>query len=936
MTSTSELVLPTPVTSTPGVETRLMRAQLEAQLFEREAAPVRIGRFEVLQRLGAGGMGVVWAAHDPQLDRRVAIKLLRAGVGVPTEALLREARALARLSHAHVVAVFEVGTVDDAVFLAMEYLDGGTLADWLRAHPLRGRGDVARVLAPLLAAGRGLVAAHEAGLVHHDFKPANVLRGLDGRVKVADFGLARARVDDTAQPGGGATAAVGGTPAYMAPEQFAGEADARSDQFAFCVAVWEALAGRRPHETTAADRGTNLPEPPREIRVPSGIWRALQRGLAGRPEDRWPTMAALLDALDAALRRGRRRRWIAGGAVTTAFVAALWRPWEIDDPCPTAASAFGEAWDDDRRADLTAAFEGLGRAYLVDTAARVLPLLDDFAARWSTVRHSACEAALVRRERAPVAYDVTLRCLDRLRRGLDNVVGQSIAADEDRAAKVLDAVLALPAPETCEDAQDDRATWPADPTQRQRVEILAAQVDAIEAAEPLGDDLGQLAAIEAILPELAGLGQTRLVARAGRLACRAEVALEEFIAAEQRCRDALEAAAIAGDDRLVASLWIDLHRVIDGGVGDAGLSLELGAQTALARAGNLVGQRIALTRERGAMLARAGRPNEALDVLRQAEQLATTEGTAADARELAVVRGFVASAIGVKGETATARALLEESLVSLADMIGDRHPDAARMRVNLAALCLRLGDLEEAYELYELAAMDLEAAYGEGTAFARASLGVALAMSNLGDFDGALRLAREAMVLFDDTPQSDRRGYFYALSRFATLLGLAGASEEAAEAHEAVIAGFAEHRDKALLVTDSTNAGSLRRVLGELDAARAHLQRAFDVMDETFGSDAPALWQPLFRLGQVELAANRFSEAATHLDRAASILAVHPVRPSLMAEVELDRASAYAGLGDRARALAGLDRATILAREAVNDVLLEEIAQTRERVLRRR
>ena len=257
-------------------------AALDVEVPDRGMA---IGRFLVLGSLGMGGMAVVLSAYDPQLDRKVALKLLRGDLGkgalseTAREAIVREAQAMARLSHPNVVAVHEVVFGDATGYLVMEQVEGTTLRDWLAA---RARG-FAEILDVMMAAGAGLAAAHRAQLVHHDFKPENVLVGEDGRARVSDFGLA------------GEGKAGAGTRAYMAPEQLGdGAVDARADQFAFCLTLWEALHGERP----APD-----PPPPSPRKAPRGVVRALTRGLARDPAARWPTMDALLDAL----RRGRAR-----------------------------------------------------------------------------------------------------------------------------------------------------------------------------------------------------------------------------------------------------------------------------------------------------------------------------------------------------------------------------------------------------------------------------------------------------------------------------------------------------------------------------------------------------------------------------------------------------------------------------------------------------
>ncbi|HEY7375739.1 MAG TPA: serine/threonine-protein kinase, partial [Polyangia bacterium] len=227
----------------------------------------RIGRYLIIERVGAGAMGVVYGAYDPELDRKIAVKLLKGGDAGPEDAararLLREAKAMARLAHPNVIAVYDVGIFDGQIFLAMEFLSAGTLRSWLADRPRGWR----EVLDVFVAAGRGLAAAHAAGLVHRDFKPDNVLLDKEGRPRVVDFGLARDAAGAPADDHGGETharaaaettsgthlgtltrkGAIMGTPAYMAPEQITGEAtDARTDQFSFCVTLWEALHGERP------------------------------------------------------------------------------------------------------------------------------------------------------------------------------------------------------------------------------------------------------------------------------------------------------------------------------------------------------------------------------------------------------------------------------------------------------------------------------------------------------------------------------------------------------------------------------------------------------------------------------------------------------------------------------------------------------------------
>lgn len=318
-----------------------------------------LGKYRLERIVGAGGMGVVWAAVDPDLDRTVAIKVLRVAGDDPLlrSRLLREARAMARLKHGNVLTVYEVGTHKNRDYIAMELIEGSSLDVWLAQKQPRPL-----IIAALQAAGRGLAAAHAAGIVHRDFKPHNVLRDQDGRVLVTDFGLARGQIEDPddaeleqldpasfAPPVAGGsgsgsqsrprraldsvldspltqTGVLIGTPAYMAPEQFIGATpDPRTDQFAFCVAAWEALTGARPFRggsldelQQAAKRGvaTVVADLPRDVRA------VLQRGLEPDPAKRWPDMTSLLAALERAFNPpSRRGLWV--GALVTAGVGAL-------------------------------------------------------------------------------------------------------------------------------------------------------------------------------------------------------------------------------------------------------------------------------------------------------------------------------------------------------------------------------------------------------------------------------------------------------------------------------------------------------------------------------------------------------------------------------------------------------------------------------------
>ncbi len=342
-----------------GAEAHVVDSVEDRLLGDDRSARPTLGRFELLRQIGSGAMGVVYEGYDPELDRRVALKVLRADAAArdalhARSRMMREARALARLRHPHVTMIFEVGTSEKgAPFIAMELVEGRTLKSWLRSRPRCCR----EVLEVFIQAGRGLAAAHAAGLVHRDFKPDNVIIDEEGQARVVDFGLARTAglgelmptLDEHGEPEVPlhltSTGAVLGTPAYMAPEQFEGSAvEPSSDQFSFCVALFEALYGRRPYP------GDDLPSLQRSLiggkpvgprrGVPRKIYRVLRRGLSTEATERYPSMEALLDALSACTERPKiRRPMVLVAGLAAAVAASLWMPQAQAPQTSASASA---------------------------------------------------------------------------------------------------------------------------------------------------------------------------------------------------------------------------------------------------------------------------------------------------------------------------------------------------------------------------------------------------------------------------------------------------------------------------------------------------------------------------------------------------------------------------------------------------------------------
>ncbi len=771
-----------------AIDAEHLRNSVAAKLFGAAADPVKIDRYTVLKRLGAGGMGVVYSAYDDQIDRKIAIKLLR-GVdqdkSSDRDRLAREAKALGKLEHPNVVAVYDVGEFRGQVFVAMQFVEGKTLREW---EPDVGS-EVAQTLEKFAQAGRGLAAAHAAGLVHRDFKPDNVLVGADGAVRVLDFGLARG-LDDAPDPAIEGTldrgdtmeshdsrreqltrtGAILGTPAYMAPEQHLGlRADARSDQFAFCVALWEKLYGERPFRGTsmralalAVTEGT-IPEPSKARAVPQWIRRALERGLCVSPERRWPDMHALLAAL-ANDPRKRRRGWIAGvgilvivAAATTWFLTRAAGP----DPCEGGEQRLAGVWDDEIRARVRASFDHTGVPYASEAWTETSRLLDGYASDWVTMDLEVCRARLAHEQDSELVGR-RMVCLGQRRTELEKLTELLVNADSDVISRAVVAAGSLTQIASCADERTLVAES-LDPEQLDELERLLASASGRKA---LGKYEEGLELAQQAVAKARELGSAHGEGRALLLLGDLQVKQQDRGAAKLTLREALRRADVARDDATRVQALTQLMRIsylehdLDGGE-----VLAADARAALERLGDAPLLEADFYLHYGSLALARGDHETAAEYHRRALTIREAQ-LGADHPEVAISLTNIANALVGEGSYAEAERLARRALAIFEKKFGADHPYTAASYNNIGNSLLEQGRQQAWDDPDGARFFFLEAVkhYQKAIAIREANLGpshpsIALNLHNLGEARRHLGQWALAQAAFERSLAIKRESY---------------------------------------------------------------------------------------------------------------------------------------------------------------------------------
>ncbi|MFV8755390.1 protein kinase domain-containing protein [Nannocystaceae bacterium ST9] len=720
-----------------------------------------VGRYVILESIGMGGMGVVCSAYDPKLDRRIALKLLRSTSGgqaseTGRNRLFREAQALAKLTHPNVVTVHDVGEFDGQVYIAMEFVEGTTLREWLRERPREWH----EILDKFIAAGRGLAAAHAAGIVHRDFKPANVLISRAGDVRVADFGVAKERdrgsradrdmvglrrendsndamettgeealIEEMLSSADKQLTVAGrmvGTPAYMAPEQLMGlKVGPFTDQYSYCVCLYEALFGKLPFEGgDRVDRLRRMTEgrlPPlakdeRARAVPAWLLKVLAQGLRPHATERWPSMDLLLAALQRDPARRVRRAALVGLALVGLAVGTIGFVYGRSAAEPSGGACLGvgdeiaEHWNDGRRSDIRTAFAAAEVPYADDSANGAIARLDLWAANWQAQRRQVCEATWVRGQQSQQLLDVRMFCLDRRLEDFEALLGVFSEADAGVVERSITAAHVLADPSECAEVHDseEASARTMDPATREQLDALNVELSrAVALKSAAGEYEQSLPLLRGVVAKARELDRNSLLALALYELAEAQSETNDGVGAETSLREAVVLAARLGDAEQEAKIWSRLmfhvgyaqHRQAEAE------AWALAADAAIVRAGEQPELRARLEGSLGALRFDEGEVQGAIEHYGRSFQLA--RGSLGENHPY-TVRALANQGIafGRAQRDDEAERVLRDALARARQLYGDSHPEVASVYLSLGNV-LQHAKKHEAAELAIRAALEI-------------------------------------------------------------------------------------------------------------------------------------------------------------------------------------------------------------------------------------
>ena len=708
----------------------------------------RVGRLVVLGPIGEGGMGRVYSAFDSMLDRRVCLKFLKSrGVDSADDAgnqrLLEEARALAHVSHPGILPIFDVGEFEGRVYLVTEFVDGWTLADWVRVR--ESAPDA--IVAALRRAGEGLAAAHAASIVHRDFKPDNVMMGRDGRVRVMDFGLAlRGESGSDVSDGHG-------TPRYMAPEQReAALATAASDQYAFCLTLVSCLGGD-------VDAVRSDPEQVASLPVNARVRAALRRGLSGSPQERYPSLQELLDDLAVRRRSAVRIGAVAAVAVLAALIAGFWYQGRTEPPCSGSEALVASDWNPDIAAALHKAFRATGSPVAEQSFSLVDSTLNQFAVDWSQSRGEACRATEVRHEQSQAMLDRRMLCFDRRLRERNAVIKLLHSADAKAVAETGDILSTIDPVSRCNDLES-LTSLRVDPVAESRRADFA-RIDEQLAQANVQFEAGRYASAFDVaqlgLKQAEALDHPWQLARAHYVVGRSAEPLDKFELAEPELERAFRSAIALGDDALAARslahlMFIASSRQVDAPRAQRWIDWKLSLEPWFAHAPQLAAL---LDLEHGLALEPAGELKSAEALLRRAVQTLEAK-LGAQAIPTLRARGNYANVLLMQGRMNEGAGKLEKLIPDMRAVLGNQHSNLASMLGSLATACKETGRTADALKL-EREALDIVVANlgPDHSEVGLRRLSLAESLLNAGHPQQALQQATSAAGIFKASLDED-------------------------------------------------------------------------------------------------------------------------------------------------------------------------------------
>jgi tetratricopeptide (TPR) repeat protein len=834
-----------------------------------------VGRYQLRGVIGTGGMGRVYGAHDPELNRDVAIKLLRADAD-PAAAnlrarLLREAQVMARLSHPNVVAVHDVGLHRNQVFIAMEMVDGRSLRDWVADEKPAWRA----IVAAYRQAGQALAATHAVGIVHRDFKPDNALIDKSGRVRVLDFGLARLDTIDTphVKPGSASDSATGpanttitsltrtgtfiGTPAYMAPEQHGGQpAGAAADQFSFCVSLYEALWRERPFvgenlAELAHSVSTGQVQEPKNGTVPRWLYDVLAKGLRPKPDDRYPSMDALLAALDRDPARVRRTWMIAAAMLGLIVLAAgtMIRAQAQSRMCRGAVAKMAGVWDPDRRQAVHKAFAATGKPFaeaVFNTTARIL---DDYERAWANMYTDSCEATRARGEQSEAVMELRMECLDRRRQVVHALVNVFANADGQVAQRAAQAASSLPGLDECKNADALRQVMPPPATREvhEPVAALRARLAEASARRFAGQYSQAFELAQSVVRDARALGYPPLLAEALSMSGSLESANGHPEAAFATLLDAIVEAEVGRHDLVLAKAMMQL-------------TWHLGEQARFVEAHSY-------SRLGRAALARAGGDPELALLFDQGEAIVFDE----------------------EGRPDQALALFDQVLPGLERLFGPESPRVGSALIDMGVAYDTKGDPDQAMRHYQRAIAIYEKAYGTGhpsVGLAFNNLGVALLQK--GDNQAALAAFERALTITEsalgpDHPETART--MFSLGDALTRLGQLDRALTIIESARTSLSRSLG-KDHPQVVASEAALGSVLFKLGRTEAALDHAEHARAALERVLGAEHERTAEALTLEGRCLVARGDASHSIQRLERAVAILEKHAGELNLLPDAQ--------------------------------------------------